>query len=95
MVVLSPDVHDGFEKCWNSAEKLIDKVVGRGQNPRNSPSFMTSPCKHPIVKVVAREEDVEFVECQNCGDIFDSIEYEDMALEEKDDLSGHAALEDA
>ncbi|GAC1358097.1 MAG: hypothetical protein NVSMB3_05080 [Acidobacteriaceae bacterium] len=48
---------------------------------------MTTPCKHPIVKVVARQEDVEFVECQNCGDIFDSAEYEDMAVEEKEHLN--------
>ncbi|MCU1252595.1 MAG: hypothetical protein JWQ49_5624, partial [Edaphobacter sp.] len=27
---------------------------------------MTAKCKHPIVKIVAREEDAEFVECQNC-----------------------------
>jgi len=57
-----------------------------------TPFAMTTPCKHPIVKVVARQEDVEFVECQNCGEIFDSIEYEDMAVEDKehlnDDLKG-------
>ncbi len=45
---------------------------------------MTVKCKHPIVKVVAREEDVEFVECQKCGEVFDSIEFNDMALEEED-----------
>ncbi len=50
---------------------------------------MTTPCKHPIVKVVAREEDVEFVECQSCGEIFDSVEYEDMALEEKEHLNDY------
>ena len=44
---------------------------------------MTPPCKHPIVKVVAREDDIEFVECQNCGEVFDSIEYNDMAIEEE------------
>jgi len=42
------------------------------------------PCKHPIVKVVAREEDAEFVECQSCGEVFDSAEYMDMAIEEED-----------
>lgn len=47
---------------------------------------MTTPCKHPIVKVVAREEDAEFVECQSCGEIFDAVEYEDMAVEEKEHL---------
>jgi Zn ribbon nucleic-acid-binding protein len=44
---------------------------------------MTPPCKHPIVKVVAREDDIEFVECQSCGEVFDSIEYNDIAIEEE------------
>ncbi len=43
---------------------------------------MTAPCKHPIVKVVAREDDIEFVECQQCGEVFDSAEYDDVAIEE-------------
>ncbi|WP_174240939.1 hypothetical protein [Granulicella sp. S190] len=43
---------------------------------------MTTICKHPIVKVVAREEDAEFVECQKCGEVFDSAEYSDIAIEE-------------
>jgi len=44
---------------------------------------MTSACKHPIVKVVAREDDIEFVECQSCGEVFDSVEYNDIAIEEE------------
>jgi Zn ribbon nucleic-acid-binding protein len=44
---------------------------------------MTPLCKHPIVKVVAREDDVEFVECQSCGEVFDSVEYNDIAIEEE------------
>jgi Zn ribbon nucleic-acid-binding protein len=47
---------------------------------------MTSTCKHPIVKVVTREDDVEFVECQQCGEVFDSAEYSDIALEEEETL---------
>ncbi|MDE3105229.1 MAG: hypothetical protein KGK08_08655 [Acidobacteriota bacterium] len=43
---------------------------------------MNTPCRHPIVKVVAREDDTEFVECQTCREVFDSAEYNDMALEE-------------
>lgn len=43
---------------------------------------MIAPCKHPIVKVVAREDDAEFVECQHCGEVFDSAEYDDIAIEE-------------
>jgi hypothetical protein len=40
------------------------------------------PCKHPQVRVVAREEDCEYVECQLCGEVFDSDEFRDMAIEE-------------
>jgi hypothetical protein len=36
------------------------------------------------VRVVARDEDTEFVECQHCGEVFDAIEYRDMILEEEE-----------
>jgi hypothetical protein len=39
-------------------------------------------CRHPRVRVVAREEDAEFVECQECGDVFEASEFKDMAIEE-------------
>jgi hypothetical protein len=45
---------------------------------------MTDKCKHPIVKIVAREEDAEFVECQKCGEVFDSAEFSDIAIEEEE-----------
>ena len=44
---------------------------------------MTAQCKHPIVKIVSRDEDAEFVECQTCGEIFDSAEFSDIAIEEE------------
>jgi hypothetical protein len=47
---------------------------------------MTAQCKHPIVKVVSRQDDVEFVECQTCREVFDSAEYDDIAREESEDL---------
>jgi len=47
---------------------------------------MTNQCKHPIVKIVSRDEDAEFVECQSCGEIFDSTEFSDIAIEEKAEL---------
>jgi Zn ribbon nucleic-acid-binding protein len=46
---------------------------------------MNTVCKHPRVRVVAREEDVEFVECLDCGEVFDSNEFRDMAIEELQD----------
>ena len=48
---------------------------------------MTAKCKHPIVKIVAREEDAEFVECQTCGEVFDSAEFSDIAIEEEQALA--------
>ena len=41
-----------------------------------------APCKHPRVRVVAREEDAEFVECLECSEVFDSSEFKDMGIEE-------------
>ena len=46
---------------------------------------MNTVCKHPRVRVVAREDDVEFVECLDCGEVFDSNEFRDMAIEETQD----------
>lgn len=39
-------------------------------------------CNHPRVRIVAREEDAEFVECLECGDVFESSEFKDMQIEE-------------
>lgn len=44
---------------------------------------MESPCKHPRVRIVSRQEDAEFVECELCGEVFDSEEFRDMMIEEK------------
>ena len=68
-----------------------DVRLGPNMNPtQNSliskrppePIPMEKPCKHPRVRVVAREEDAEFVECQECGDVFESSEFKDMDIEE-------------
>ena len=40
-------------------------------------------CKHPRVQIVSREEDAEFVECLECGEIFEASEFKDMAIEER------------
>jgi uncharacterized Zn finger protein len=40
-------------------------------------------CKHLRVEIVAREEDSEFVECKECGEVFESSEFKDMSIEEK------------
>lgn len=43
---------------------------------------MASACRHPKVRIVSRHEDVEFVECLECGEVFDSEEFHDMELED-------------
>lgn len=40
-----------------------------------------SVCKHPQVRIIAREEETEYVECIQCGEVFDSDEYKDLTLE--------------
>jgi hypothetical protein len=42
---------------------------------------MPASCKHPQVRVVAREEDAEFVVCQLCGEVFDAAEFADILNE--------------
>lgn len=42
-----------------------------------------SQCKHPQVQIVSRDEDSEYVECKECGDVFESSEFKDMAIEER------------
>jgi hypothetical protein len=41
------------------------------------------PCKHPRVQIVSRDEDAEFVECTECGEIFEASEFKDMNIEER------------
>jgi uncharacterized Zn-finger protein len=48
--------------------------------PANNPDM--AACKHPRVRIVARDEDSEFVECLECGDVFESSEFKDMNIEE-------------
>jgi hypothetical protein len=44
--------------------------------------FLFAAGWHPRVRVVARDEDAEFVECQECVDVFESSEFKDMAIED-------------
>ena len=53
-------------------------------NPNPS---MSQLCRHPRVQIVAREEDSEFVECLECGDIFEASEFKDMAIEESNPVN--------
>ena len=50
--------------------------------PPSPQSTKREACKHPRVQIVAREEDAEFVECIECGDIFEASELKDIAIED-------------
>lgn len=52
--------------------------------PSNIPPNGTNqqPCKHPRVQIVSREDDAEFVECLECGEVFESSEFKDMQIEQ-------------
>jgi hypothetical protein len=60
--------------------KPIQNLPIPNQPPEKT--VMEKLCRHPRVRVVAREEDAEFVECQECGDVFEASEFRDMAIEE-------------
>ncbi len=53
----------------------------RQENLTNT-GTMATVCKHPRVRIVSRQEDAEFVECLECGEVFDSEEFNDMEIEE-------------
>lgn len=54
---------------------------------------MATICKHPKVRIVSRHEDSEFVECVDCGEVFDSEEFRDMEIEES--AESEPSMEDA
>jgi hypothetical protein len=51
-------------------------------SPIPEKSSNMNACKHPRVQIVSREEDAEFVECLECGDIFEASEFKDMSIED-------------
>ena len=56
-------------------------------NPASAlvPQKRATPCSHPKVQVVSRDDDAEYVECLECREVFESSEFQDMAIEEKID----------
>ena len=43
---------------------------------------MATACRHPKVRIVSRHDDTEYVECLECGEVFDSEEFRDMEIED-------------
>jgi len=51
--------------------------------PSPAPERPTKPaCQHARVQIVSRDEDSEYVECQECGEVFESSEFKDMIIED-------------
>ncbi len=48
------------------------------------PDKRMQQCRHPRVQIVSRDEDTEFVECLDCREVFESSEFKDMDIEERD-----------
>lgn len=44
--------------------------------------MMATACRHPRVRIVSRHEETEYVECLECGEVFDSEELRDMEIED-------------
>jgi Zn ribbon nucleic-acid-binding protein len=65
------------------AERKAQYNLAEKNRLHTQTSHMDTACKHPKVRVVAREEDVEYVECLDCGQVFDSNEFRDMEIEEE------------
>jgi hypothetical protein len=62
-------------------EKLAT-ICGKSFQIRVFSTKMVTACKHPKVRIVSRQEDTEYLECLECGDVFDAEEFNDMAIEE-------------
>ena len=63
----------------NSRQFMILSQSSQSSQKKISPE----QCKHPRVQIVSRDEEYEYVECLECGDVFESSELKDMAIEEK------------
>jgi hypothetical protein len=67
----------------NPAVKSMPSIQPESSNSSLSES-MNQQCRHPRVQIVSRDEDAEFVECLECREVFESSEFKDMDIEEKE-----------
>jgi hypothetical protein len=78
-VDVAPPRH-GWE--WKTARNRKGRNRSELMKVHETPRTMVTACKHPHVRIVSRHEDTEFVECLECGEVFDSEEFRDMEIEE-------------
>ena len=60
-------------------------TIGGKSTSHDDNEPMVTACKHPRVRIVSRHDDAEYVECLECGEVFDSDEFNDMVIEETAD----------
>jgi hypothetical protein len=65
-----------------SARQRRPEFMTTSHPPQPPAKTSREQCKHPQVQIVSRDEDAEYVECKECGEVFESSEFKDMALEE-------------
>ena len=79
-----PDTGDAYEAIGDSEASSIAKGHLRTWSCLKAPGrrTMATACRHPKVRIVSRHDDNEFVECMECGEVFDSEEFRDMEIED-------------
>src|ERR1700739_4761850 len=61
---------------------IHDATMSQTTESKRREKAMATVCKHPRVRIVSRHDDAEFVECLECGEVFDSEEFHDMEIED-------------
>lgn len=77
----SSETHFATAMTPNRSPQPQPSQISR-QQPAAKQKISRELCKHPQVQIVSRDEDSEYVECKECGDIFESSEFKDMRIEE-------------
>jgi hypothetical protein len=69
---------------WHESSRGDDPDHMTAKSPVPPPNMnKKQPCRHPRVQIVSRDEESEFVECKECGEIFESSEFKDMNIEDR------------
>ncbi len=76
-----------YRKFQRKAHRSCSRETFRFMTSKSSTPSQSrdnkQPCKHLRVQIVSRDEESEFVECKECGEIFESSEFKDMNIEER------------
>jgi hypothetical protein len=74
----------GSEPQSVSRDATVGKMMMPSQPSQSSQQRIgREQCRHPQVQLVSRDEETEYLKCRECGEVFESSELKDMAIEEK------------